>query len=232
MRPLYLCWLVLASRGRTEDCRQVEVEEVEVCEEQEVSECGQCSTVHLRECTIRMVEYLVPVTVRRCRERSPQCGRGGRQLCRVEYRTTCSSHLQYQEVEEDVPECRREKVQSCPDMEEEESERENMVTGAGCRMVDVTRCRIQKKTVKKARPVTKCQRLPTNMCAKRNCKKDTNSCHRTITMTREERPEERCTIRPRRICKGGGCRKVLRKLCRPSEPGNKEIHTVCQDRLP
>jgi len=230
--------LLAVTLARAEVCRQVEVEQVEVCQERKVEECGSCTTVYMRECAIKMTEAWIPKMVNQC-TKSPQsvgCERGGRKLCRVDYRTTCSSRLEYQQVEEDFPECRREKVSSCQDKvdTEDDSERNNLVSpsSSNCRQVEVTRCQIQRRTVRKAKPVTRCQRLPTSLCAKRKCKQESTQCIRRVKMYREQRPEETCTLRPRRMCKGAGCRTVVRKLCRPSPPGTKEIQEICHDRLP
>ena len=148
-----------------EGCREVEVQETQVCKEQEVEECGPCSTVHMRECTIQMVDSWVPVRVKRCTEsQSSGCERGSREVCRVQYRTSCSSRLQYQQVEEDFPKCRKEKVTSCPGDDP---------LSPGCREVEAVRCRIERRTVRKARPVTACRRLPINLCGRRKCKQVT-----------------------------------------------------------
>merc|ERR1712059_204855 len=138
----------------------------------------------------------------------------------------------YQKVEEDFPDCWKEKVSSCPETmdSDDASRRNNMVSPSipDCRQVDVTRCKIGKRTVRKARPVTKCQRLPQSFCARKKCNQESTDCHRTIKMTKEQHPEETCTLKPRRICTGSGCRTLRRRECRPSPPGNKEIHTICQ----
>merc|ERR1712029_305757 len=59
------------------------------------------------------------------------------------------------------PECRTEQVQSCPDDNREEIT--NFVNvDRKCVKVDVTRCNIVKKTLRKAKPVHQCKRDPKN----------------------------------------------------------------------
>merc|ERR1719419_1792990 len=114
-----------------------------------------------------MVQHLQPVLVKRCTEpqESEGCAREGRHLCRVEHRTECRSSMEYRLVKEDYPSCTREKVHSCSVPQEGEGD------GESCRQVEVIRCHIEKREVKKARPVTKCQRVPVRLCAKLACKK-------------------------------------------------------------
>merc|ERR1712127_843517 len=97
-------------------------------------------------------------------------------------------------------------VTSCP--------QENLLE-AGCREVQVMRCTIEKRTVRKAKPVTSCRRIPTKMCAKKKCKKVPRKCYETVKMLQEQRPEEKCILEPKRVCRGEGCRKVTKRECHP-----------------
>ena len=147
----------------------MEVELREECSSQEVEECGTCTTLHLRSCTISLVSSWRPVQVKRCTpaHQSAGCLRDGRHLCRTQYSSHCSTRLEYQAMQEDFPRCRRETVTSCP--------QENLLE-AGCREVQVMRCTIEKRTVRKAKPVTSCRRIPRKMCAKKKCKKVNSPC--------------------------------------------------------
>ena len=170
MKQLLLVILLLSGVSAIkEGCRQVEVEETRVCHEREVEECGVCATIHVRECTIQMEVAWVPVRVKRCVEgqQSAGCTRGGRQLCRTHYRTSCGTRMEYHDMEEDYPKCRRERVNTCTKEEQQEEEKD----GKRCREVEAMRCSIEKRTVRKAKPVSSCRRIPTKMCAKKKCKK-------------------------------------------------------------
>ena len=173
MKWLLLMLLLLSGvSAAKEGCREVEVEETRVCKEREVEECGVCATLHVRECTIQMEVAWVPVRVKRCvdGQQSAGCTRGGRQLCRTHYRTSCGTRMEYHDMEEDYPKCRRERVNTCTE-EEQEKENEQKEGKKRCREVEAMRCSIEKRTVRKAKPVSSCRRVPFNMCAKKKCKK-------------------------------------------------------------
>ena len=181
MKRLLLMLLLSGVSGNKEGCREVEVEETRVCQEREVEECGVCATLHVRECTIQMEVAWIPVRVKRCVEgqQSAGCTRGGRQLCRTHYRTSCGTRMEYHDMEEDYPKCRRERVNTCTEEEQEEEQeeqeeqekQEEKKEGKRCREVEAMRCSIEKRTVRKAKPVSSCRRIPTKMCAKKKCKK-------------------------------------------------------------
>jgi len=219
-----LVLLLFGASADKDGCREVEVEETRVCEEREVEECGVCATFHVRECTIHMEAAWVPVRVKRCVEgqQSAGCTRGGRQMCRTRYRTACGTRMEYHDMEEDYPKCRRERVNTCTEEQQEEEEEVN-----NCREVEAMRCSIEKRTVRKAKPVSSCRRIPTKMCAKKKCKKVPRKCYETVKMSREERPKERCSLKPRRICRGGGCRMVKKQECRASPSGRRRMMTIC-----
>ena len=177
-----LVLLLFGASADKDGCREVEVEETRVCEEREVEECGVCATFHVRECTIHMEAAWVPVRVKRCVEgqQSAGCTRGGRQMCRTRYRTACGTRMEYHDMEEDYPKCRRERVNTCTEEEQKEEEVNN------CREVEAMRCSIEKRTVRKAKPVSSCRRIPTKMCAKKKCKKVTNPINPKIPQTHKD----------------------------------------------
>jgi len=194
------------------------------CKSEFVEDCEICHTVHVRDCTIQMKSVLVPVKIRKC---SPpkltsfdglECVNGSRTRCKVRFETKCGYHTEYREVVEDHPECRTEQVQSCPDDNREEIT--NFVNvDRKCVKVDVTRCNIVKKTLRKAKPVHQCKRVPKKACIKYPCdESDRRECRVTVKMQREERPKESCDLSPRRICQqqsGTSCTSwKLRRVCR------------------
>jgi len=231
MKWLLLMLLLFSGTSATEEgCREVEVEETRVCQEREVEECGVCTTLHVRECTIQMEVAWVPIRVKRCvdGQQSAGCTRGGRQLCRTHYRTSCGTRMEYHDMEEDYPKCRRERVNTCTEEEQqEEQEKEEKEGKERCREVEAMRCSIEKRTVRKAKPVSSCRRVPFNMCAKKKCKKVPRKCYETVKMSREQRPKERCKLKPRRVCRGQGCRMVTKQECRVSPSGTKRMMTIC-----
>ena len=63
------------------------------------------------------------------------------------------------------------------------------------RDVEVMRCHIDKRKVRRAKPKTSCSRLPRKLCVKKACKEEKERCHLVVKMVREVRPEEKCKIR-------------------------------------
>ena len=115
-------------------------------------------------------------------QQSAGCTRGGRKLCRTHYRTSCGTRMEYHDMEEDYPKCRRERVNTCTEQEqqEEQKQEEQEKGGKRCREVEAMRCSIEKRTVRKAKPVSSCRRIPTKMCAKKKCKKVTTLTEVTL----------------------------------------------------
>ena len=124
------------------------------------------------------------------------------------FETECSRRLEYQVIEEDYPECRTEKVESC-----REATETNLV-GPRCRQVSVRRCQIVQRSVRKARPRHQCRRVPRKECARLPCREERrDQCRVTIRLKLSQRPEETCHLRPSRVCQQGECRRTLRRDC-------------------
>ena len=102
------------------------------------------------------------------------------------YETKCGFHIEYQDIEEDHPECRTERVEKCPRPGPDQvtikkqntiftfnggadQELSNLVgvEAGGCPVVEVRRCRIVTRTRRKARPSHQCKechaRTPTSL---------------------------------------------------------------------
>ena len=127
-------------------------------------------------------------------------------ICRFE--TECSRTVEYQVIEEDHPECETEKVLSCRDPTET-----NLV-GPRCRQVGVRRCRIVRRSVRKARPRHHCRRVPRKECARLPCTLERREqCRVTISLKLSQKPEETCHLQPSRLCQQGECRRKLRRDC-------------------
>ena len=131
------------------------------------------------------------------------------------YETECGYHIEYKEVEEDHPECRTEQVEKCTD----NFQHPNFILPPQkkCHKVDVRRCQIVKKIIKKAKPIHQCKRVPRKQCSKLPCFKDIQNtkCWTTIKMEKQVKPIEECEMVVKRICETGGvCRKKLRTDCK------------------
>ena len=69
----------------------------------------------------------------------------------------------FHDIEEDYPKCEVEMIKSCA----ESKEIDNLVDpDEDCGEVEVTRCRIARRRVRKAKPATWCGRVPNKTCNK------------------------------------------------------------------
>ena len=140
------------------------------------------------------------------------------------FETECSNTMEYKTIEEDYPECKREKVEKCSEQERQDMEFSNFVITRPrqrCSTVEVMRCKIVKRTRRKARPRHQCKRVPRKACVKYPCDEEAeDQCRVSVKLEREERPEEECSLSPRRVCHQGECRPRLRRTCRCSGAGN------------
>ena len=126
----------------------------------------------------------------------------------------------YQVIEEDVPKCKVERVMSCPT-------NTTMVSSnlTKCKEVEVMRCHIVKKKVRRGRPQSSCSRLPSKLCVKKLCKEDEKEkCYQVVKMVREMKPEEECKIEQKKKC-DNGWRRSVRSKSRTSEISD----TRCED---
>jgi len=180
-------------------------EEVEECSVTEAEECGVCHSVYMRECNIDMEYTYTPVKVKECKE-DPGCEGEYKRTCYTKYYTECSTKMVYQDMVEDHPVCSVTKKDRC--------------TSSGCKKVPVMSCKIEKKTSRKSKPETSCERVPTQICRKDKCAP--MSCYERVVVKKEMVPKETCDYKEKRICQeteDARCRTVTRKQCTPLPPG-------------
>merc|ERR1712083_149082 len=86
-----------------------------------------------------------------------------------------------------------------------------------CKEVEVMRCHIVKKKVRRGKPQSSCSRLPSKLCVKKVCKEDEKEkCYQLVKMVREMKPEEECKIEQKKKC-DKGWRRSVRSKSRTSE---------------
>ena len=103
----------------------------------------------------------------------------------------------YQVMEEDYPKCKVEVVKSCT--YNTISGQDNLIDPKEeCREVEMMRCSIMKRKVRRGSPQSSCSRLPSKLCFKKKCKKEQEKCYLVV---KEVRPEEECQIRQKKMCK-------------------------------
>ena len=137
----------------------------------------------------------------------------------------------YQDMEEDYPQCKVEVVRSCSSITSDEYT--NLVDpNEECREVEVMRCHIGKRKVRRGRPHSSCSRLPSKLCAKRRCEQEEKKCYLMVKMVKEVRPEEECQVRKKRICQKSeesDCRTRVRRVCRQTGLASQRLQRDCWD---
>jgi len=130
-----------------------------------------------------------------------QCHKGKRMVCNTKYQTECTTQQIQQTMEEDHPKCQVEMVEKCP---EKTNSRKTE-----CRKVPAMRCRIEKRTVVKTKPESKCSRIPRQICRKEDCEveddkkellKGDPNCYYRNQVVNEIVPQEKCSIIPKTMC--------------------------------
>ena len=119
-----------------------------------------------------------------------------------------------QEVQEDKPVCRTEKIVSCSG------------NSTSCHLVPVNRCYIESSLVRKAQPETRCERIPSKVCGMVKCKKGRVECQEEVVTRVEDVPVESCQLQE--VCqeREDPCRTIVRRICRRARRGRR----VCRKR--
>ena len=136
----------------------------------------------------------------------------------------------YREVEEDYPKCEIEMVKYCNETFNIEHNDSN--TNDKCRDVQVRRCQIVKRKVKKSQPNTRCERVPIKRCVTTKCEATQTQCEQSVKLVRDLQPQEMCSFTPRREClKDKECRTVKNKVCREVVGGEEKIQVICNNTI-
>ena len=132
----------------------------------------------------------------------------------------------YKDIEEDYPKCKVELVSSC------HTNTNNKATSLvepmkKCRKVEVMRCQIATRKVRRGQQQSLCSRVPSLLCARKMCPTKQLKCYPAVKMVRQLRPEEFCHLTQRIVCQmagGDGCRTRGRRICRTADKssGNSE----------
>merc|ERR1711935_20112 len=140
-----------------------------------------CKLKYLKSCLIEMVPKYMTVEVEVCRKNAQKNCDDAKQ-CKTEYFTRCWSEMQFMKQIEDKPRC------------EDISENNVMVK----------KCEVFKKTVRRARPVSKCKRTPRKLCYRKSCiERETSPeehCKMETKLIKEVRPKETCELKPETVC--------------------------------
>jgi len=220
-------------------CREVMVELAEECREKIVDECDDdCEMITSRECQIVMKQVWIPRVVTRCHNNIEQfednsCDESGyKSQCMVRYETNCYNKKIYREVTEDYPECKTETVSTCDGNDLFSSRKSRR-----CQKIQVNKCKISQRTIRKAIPETKCRREPRKFCSNVKCNpRRSNRCIKSIKYDKELRPKEQCKFVEKMMCSEGSnndrsCVKVSKTVCSPAESNTKLKQLECNGTL-
>jgi len=221
-------------------CREVMVELAEECQEELVDECDDdCEMITSRECQIVMKQVWIPRVVTRCHNNiegladNPCDESGSKRQCMVQYETKCYNKKIYREITEDFPECKTETVSTC-----DENDLYSSRNSRRCQKIQVNKCKISQRTIRKAIPETKCRREPRKYCSYVKCKPSArpNRCVKSVKYDKELRPNEQCKFVDKMMCSEGSnkdrsCVKVSKTVCSPAVNNTKLKQLECNGTL-
>jgi len=173
----------------------------------------KCHTSYNKKCRISYKPSVSAETVQVCRDSlEKKCDEEtvgqGETICRTVYQTQCNTRYNEMTMEEDRPVCEVVTERKCDQTSTERSVSEGMIPnllGRQEECVDwpVKKCKLEKKTVKKVKPETWCEKMSQNVCAPSNCvisvgeKKCKDETRNVLIST----PSEECELEPVEECR-------------------------------
>lgn len=157
----------------------------------------KCDERFIKKCYIEYKLVVFNETVEVCHNPMVKnCDKSGPIECTTVYESECSTKQHVHEVEEDVVNCVVEQMEKCRDVTQ------GYTTTKVCDKWPVNRCSIDKKTVKKYSPETKCHKVPTELCGPRDCVSEPGpkKCRQDVKPIAQEVPEESCNMQPEKNC--------------------------------
>lgn len=195
----------------------------------------RCHTSYNKKCRISYKPSVSEERVSVCRESlERQCGADtvGETVCRLVYQTQCNTRYNEMTMEEDRPVCEVVTQTKCdptttPGPGSTDDMIPNFVTKKpACVEWPVKKCKLEKKTVKKVKPETWCEKLSQNVCAPSNCviTPGPEVCQDETRAVLVSTPSETCDLEPveecametvlvPRLVERPKCIKVPREVC-------------------
>jgi len=195
---------------KIETVEEIEYDEVEECNHSYDRKCHttyitefesqqeeECDDNYKKSCKISYSTQAQNTTVEICtRPLVKDCNLSGPETCRTEYVTECWTRNDPHLVEDDVPQCVTVKEEKCEEIQS------GYTTEEKCKTWPREVCTIQRERKEKYNPVTKCEKVPQELCGPSGCGfvEGPEVCQDEVRTVVTEVPEEVCDLQPRRSC--------------------------------
>lgn len=195
---------------KIETVEEIEYDEVEQCDhsydrkchttyvtEYESQQEEECEDNYKKSCDITYSPQANNVTVQVCmRPLVKDCNLAGPEICRTEYISECWTKNDPHLVEDDVPRCQTVYDEKC------EQTTSGYVTEENCRKWPREVCTIARESKQKFNPVTKCEKVPQQLCGPSGCGfvQGPEICHDETKTVVTDIPNEVCDLQPQRSC--------------------------------
>ena len=108
-----------------------------------------------------------------------------------------------------------------------------------CKVIQVNRCEIRKRTIRKMLPETRCKRYPVRRCIKVPCdlreeKRTAKDCQEMIVLVKSFHPKEKCELVKEDDCQRStpkNCQDTVKTVCVPATKNNKVRQMECNGTL-
>jgi len=195
---------------KVETVEEIEYDEVEQCDHSYDKQCHttyvteyesqqeeECDDNYKKSCEITYSPQAEEVTVQVCmRPLVKDCSISGPEICRTEYISECWTRNDPHLVVDDVASCRTVQEEKC------ENVQSGYTTEQKCTKWPREVCTVQKERKEKFNPVTKCEKVPQQLCGPAGCGfvPGPEVCHEEVKTVVTDSPEENCDLQPRRTC--------------------------------
>jgi len=195
---------------KIETVEEIEYDEVEECNHSYDRQCHtsyvteyesqqeeECDDNYKKSCQITYSPSAQNLTVQICRRPLVKdCNTPGPEICRTEYVSECWTRNDPHLVVDDVPKCRTVQDEKC------ETIQSGYTTEENCKKWPREVCTISRERKQKFNPVTKCEKVPQELCGPSGCGfvEGPEICHDEVKTVVTDIPEEVCDLQPRRTC--------------------------------
>jgi len=159
----------------------------------------ECEENFVKKCFIEYSKTAHNVTARLCRTPLVKdCeGSGGDVVCTTQYESECLTEQEEHQVEDDVAECQTVFEEKC------EEDTSGYTSSQKCSKWPREECNLVKKNSIKFTPITKCNKVPVELCGPAGCTfvPGPEECRDETKTVVGDAPEESCSLDPQRTCK-------------------------------
>jgi len=195
---------------KIETVEEIEYDEVEQCDHSYDQKCHttyvteyesqqeeECKDNFKKSCEITYSPSALNVTVEVCMQPLVKdCNLSGPEVCRTEYISECWTKNDPHLVEDDVPRCQTIQEEKCIEVTS------GYTTANDCKKWPREVCTVTKELKTKFNPVTKCEKVPQELCGPSGCgfRPGPEICHDEVKTVVTDIPQEVCDLQPRRSC--------------------------------